>query len=348
MGSANGETIHLNTPSAKVKTPFKSKIAGLGSYLPERKLTNFDLERLVDTSNEWIVERTGIHSRRMAADGQLTTDLAFIAARKALEDAKLTADKIEMIIFATLTPDQVMPNSACYLQTKLGAGRCMAVDISAACTGFVYGLSIADQFIRTGVYQNILVVGAEILHNVVSYKDRETCILFGDGAGAAVVSRAHADETSELFSCHLHADGELSELLTLEIGGSKNPFSKKALDQDLQYVKMKGKEIFKHAIRTMASCCDEALTANDLKPEDIHWVIPHQANIRIIEAVAKHVGVPMDKVIVEIADMGNTSAATIPVAFDHAVRDGRIQRGQTILLTAFGGGITSGSLLLRY
>ncbi len=338
----------MQNQTRQPKTPYNSKIAGLGSYLPEKKLTNHDLERLVDTSNEWIVERTGIHSRRVAAPNQLTTDLAYQAAVRAMDVAKITPDQIDMIIFATLTPDQVMPNSACYLQNKLGAKRCMAVDISAACTGFVYGLAIADQFIRTGVYQNVLVIGAEILHNVVSYKDRETCILFGDGAGAAVLTRAEPDDRSQLLSCHLHADGELAELLTLETGGSKNPLSQQVLDNDLQFVRMKGKEIFKHAIRTMASCCEEALATNNLRPADIDWVVPHQANVRIIDAVAKHVGVPMEKVIVEIADMGNTSAATIPVAFDRAVRDGRIQRGQTVLLTAFGGGITSGSLLLKY
>lgn len=327
---------------------YRSKITGLGWYLPEKRLTNQDLEKLVETNDAWIVERTGIRSRRIAAENQVTSDLALIASEAALAEAHVVPKEIDMILVATASPDQPMPNTACELQKKLGARDCMAVDISAACSGFVYGLAIGDQFVRTGSYKNVLIVGAEILHHFVNYKDRETCILFGDGAGAAVLSRAKDDEPSCLLSHHLHADGNLGELFVLPAGGSKVPVSQEAIERGDHYVRMKGREIFKNAVRAMSLSCEEALTANGFSPNDVNWVIPHQANIRIIEAVAKHFGIPMDKVIVDIEDMGNTSAATIPVAFARAVQSGKIRRGDVILLTAFGAGITSGSLALRY
>ncbi len=327
---------------------FRSKIAATGSYLPERRLTNADLEKLVDTNDQWILERTGISARRIAAEGQYTSDLALEASRSALEAAGLNAQDLDMILVATVSGDMVMPNTACILQRKLGARDIMALDISAACSGFVYGVGIADQFIRTGVYRHVLVIGAEVLHPYINYKDRETCILFGDAAGAVIMSRAEKGDASQVFSTHLHADGQISDLFVLPAGGSQMPFSQHVLDNDLQYVKMKGREIFKHAVRTMSQACEEALKANNMAPEEVSWVIPHQANVRIIEAVAKHFGISMDRVVVELEDMGNTSAATIPVAFDKAVRDGRIKRGQNILLTAFGAGITSGSALLRF
>ncbi len=333
---------------APFKAQYRSRIAGTGSFLPEKRLTNADLEKIVETNDQWIVERTGIKSRAIAADDVNTSDLALEASKRALEAANLTAKDIEMILVATVSPDQPMPNTACVLQRKLGAGQCMAVDISAACTGFVYGLSIADQFIRSGTYKNVLVVGAEILHHYVNYKDRETCILFGDGAGACLLSRSQDDETSEIFSAHLHADGAISDLFVLPAGGSAIPFSARVLEENLQYVRMKGREIFKHAVRTMSDACSEALEHNKMNPEEVSWVIPHQANLRIIEAVAKHFKIPMDKVVVEIEDTANTSAATVIIALDRAIRDGRIQRGQNLLLTAFGAGITSGSILMRY
>jgi 3-oxoacyl-[acyl-carrier-protein] synthase-3 len=327
---------------------YRSRLIGTGSYLPEKRLSNSDLEKLVETNDQWIFERTGIRNRHIAADGEATSDLALRAARGALDEAKLSPVDLDMILVATVSPDQPMPNTACILQHKLGARDCMAVDISAACSGFVYGLTIADQFIRTGTYRNILVVGAEVLHRYISYKDRETCILFGDGAGAAIVSRAKEEDQSLIYSSHLHADGAISDLFVLPAGGSAMPFTQKVLDEGAQYVRMKGREIFKHAVRTMSESCDEALRANNMSPEDVSWIIPHQANLRIIEAVAKHFGIPMSKVVVEIEDMGNTSAATVIVALDRAIRDGRVRRGQNILLTAFGAGITSGSLLMRY
>ena len=327
---------------------FRTKLRGVGSYFPEKLLTNADLEKIVETNDQWIRERTGIHSRHIAAEGEYTSDLALKAAQRALEMASMSARDLEMIIFATVSPDQVMPNTACVLQQKLGCRNIMAVDISAACTGFVYALSMANKYIQTGMYRNILVIGAEVIHPFVNYKDRETCILFGDGAGAAIASRAGDDETSEILSEHLYADGQINDLFMLPAGGSKIPFTQEVLDKELQYMTMKGREIFKHAVRTMSHSCSEALEANKLTKDDVDWVIPHQANLRILEAVAKHFGIPNEKVIINLHHTGNTSAATVPTALDEAVRDGRVKRGQLILLTAFGAGITSGSILLRF
>jgi 3-oxoacyl-[acyl-carrier-protein] synthase-3 len=320
----------------------------VGSFLPERKLTNFDLEKIVETTNDWIVERTGIEARSIAEDGVATSDLALIATKKALEMAKLRVEDIDMILFATVSPDYPMPSAACELQRKLGARNVMAFDLSAACSGFLYGLQIADQFIKTGMHKNILVVGAEVLHNWVNWKDRQTCILFGDAAGAAIISRAPENSQSQILSSHMFAEGDLADLLIIPAGGSKMPNSPQTVEQGMNKLVMKGREIFKHAVRTMSHCCDVALEANNMSKEDVDWVIPHQANTRIIEAVAKHFEISMDKVIVEIADMGNTSAATVPVALDRAVRDGRVQRGQNILMTAFGAGLTSGSVMMRF
>lgn len=327
---------------------YRTRFAGTGHFLPERKLTNQDLEKMVETNDQWIVERTGIRARRLADDGINTSDLALEASKRALEAAHLTPSDIDFILVATVSGDQPMPNTACILQHKLGIKDCPALDISAACSGFIYAVGIADQFIRTGTYKNVLVVGAEVLHRYVNYKERDTCILFGDGAGAAILTRAKEGEDSQIMSTHLNAEGAISDLFVLPAGGSALPFSQKVLDENMQYVRMKGREIFKHAVRTMSLRCEEALKASNLKPEDVSWVIPHQANLRIIEAVAKHFGIPMEKVVVEIEDTANTSAATVIIAMDRAVRDGRIKRGQNVLLTAFGAGITSGAISLRY
>lgn len=332
------------TPNSSVH---RTKILGTGHYLPEKILTNTDLEKMVDTNNEWIVERTGIRERHLAADGQVTSDLALNAAQRALESAGMTASDLDMIIFATVTGDQVMPSSACVLQKKLGCRQIMAFDLSAACSGFVYGLGVADQFIRTGFYKNILVVGAEILHRYVNYKERETCILFGDGAGCMILGRAD-DDKSAILSSHMHSDGTLGDLFVLPAGGSAMPFTQAVLDSELQYVRMKGREIFKNAVRTMTQCCQEALETNNMTNEQVDWLIPHQANLRILDAVAHYFKIPSEKVIVTLDKTGNTSAATIPIAFDMAVRDGRIKRGHHVLLTAFGAGLTSGSTMVRY
>ncbi|QDK37812.1 beta-ketoacyl-ACP synthase III [Bdellovibrio sp. NC01] len=327
---------------------YRSRVAGIGSYLPEKVLTNQDLEKMVETSDQWIVERTGIERRHMAAEGEATSDLCLHASQRALKDANLTAEDIDMIIVGTVTGDRQMPSTACYLQSKLGTRNIMAFDLNAACSGFLYGVSIADQFIRTGVYKNILVVGAEVLHRFVNYKDRETCILFGDGSGAWVISRANEGDSNVIASTHMHADGDLAELLTVPGGGSIMPQSAHVIENNLQYVQMKGREIFKNAVRTMALCCKEALEHNNTTPEQIDWIVPHQANKRIIEAVADQFKFPMERVIVYLHETGNTSAASIPLAFDWAVKNGKIKRGQNILLTAFGAGLTSGSILLRY
>ncbi|PWU22622.1 MAG: 3-oxoacyl-ACP synthase [Bdellovibrio sp.] len=327
---------------------YRSRIAGTGSYLPEKVLTNQDLEKLVDTNDQWIRERTGILRRHIAADNEVTSDLAFQATQRALQAAGKTAAELELIIFCTVTGDQVMPSSACELQNKLGCKTIPAFDLSAACSGFVYGLAVADQFVRTGMYKTILVLGAEIIHRYINYKDRETCILFGDAAGAFIIERAKENDANVILSSHLRAEGSLGDLFVLPAGGSKIPFTKKVLDEDLQYVRMKGREIFKNAVRTMSACCQEVLDQNQLSAADVSWLVPHQANWRLMEAVADHFSFPKEKVVSIVHEMGNTSAATVPTAFDVAVRDGRIQRGQLILLTAFGAGLTAGSCLLRY
>ena len=334
--------------ATKTNTPFRTRISGTGHYLPEKLLTNHDIEKLVETNDAWIQERTGIKHRHMAADGENTSDLGLQAAKRALEAANLTVNDIDMIIFCTVTADQIMPSAACMLQTKLGARNVMSFDLSAACSGFVYGLAVADQFIRTGLMKHVLVVGAEVLHRYVNYKDRETCILFGDGAGAAIASRTSADDESGIMSVHLKADGSLGDLFVLPAGGSAMPFSQAVLDRGDQYVKMKGREIFKHAVRTMSAVCQDALDANQMTIDQIDWMIPHQANLRIIDAVGNHFGIKPEKVIVNVQTTGNTSAATVPIAFDQAIRDGRIKRGQHVLLTAFGAGLTSGSIMMKY
>ncbi len=329
---------------------YKTKIRGTGSYLPEKLLTNKDLEKLVETNDDWIFDRTGIRARRIAAPGVGTSELAYHASLKALEAAKLEAKDLDLIILATVVADQPVPTASCMLQEKLGIPGVPAFDLGAACTGFVYGAAVAHQFITTGMYKNILVVGAEVLSRIVNYKDRETCILFGDGAGAAIFSRNEDANQglSEVLSSHLHAEGQLRELFEIHSGGTKMPNTPETLEQGLHFMKMKGREIFKNAVRTMARCCEEALEQNKVSMDQVKWVIPHQANIRIIEGVANQLDIPLDRVINVIETMGNTSAATVPVALDTAVRDGRIQRGDLIMLVAFGAGLTSGSMLLRY
>lgn len=327
---------------------YRSRIAGTGSYLPPDVITNFDLEKMVDTNNQWIVERTGIERRHKAAPHQACSDLCYEASIKALGVAGITPQDLDLIIVATVSGDQVMPSTACVLQHRLGAKNIMAFDLSAACSGFVYGLSVADQFIRTGMYKNILVVGGEVLHRLVNYQDRETCILFGDAAGAWVVTRAETSDPNVILSSHLHADGGLGELFVLPGGGSRMPFSQEVLDSKNHFVKMKGREIFKNAVRTLTQCCHEALTANGFSSDQVDWLVPHQANVRILESVADHFEFPKEKVVFSLKETGNTSAASIPVAFDLALQEGKIKRGQLILLAAFGAGLTSGSLLMRY
>ncbi len=319
-----------------------SRIAGTGSYLPEKILTNHDLEKMVDTSHEWIVERTGIEKRHIAAEGQSTCDLGEIAAKRAMEMAGKTAEDIDLIVFATTTPDLIFPSTACLLQKKLGIAGGAAFDIQAVCTGFVYALGVADKFIKSGSHKCALVVGAETLSNILDWTDRGTCILFADGAGAVVLE---ASEEEGIMSTHLHADGQYESLLNTAGGLSRN---KALLDSGGAYVQMKGNEVFRMAVNTLGRIVDETLEHNNLEKSDIDWLIPHQANIRIIKATAKKLKMNMDHVVVTVDQHGNTSAASVPLALDTAVRDGRIQRGETILLEAFGGGFTWGSALIRY
>jgi 3-oxoacyl-[acyl-carrier-protein] synthase-3 len=313
-----------------------SRIIGTGGYLPEKVLTNQDLERMVDTTDQWIRERTGIMQRHIAAEDQTTSDLAEQAARRAMDAANLGPADIDLVIVATTTPDRVFPSTACLLQNRLGIHGAAAFDIQAVCTGFVYALGIADKFIRSGTTRRALVVGAETLSRIVDWADRGTCVLFGDGAGAVVIE---ASDEPGILSTHLHADGQYNELLNVP-GGVSQP--------GRQFIEMKGNEVFKVAVNTLGRIVDETLEANGLQKSDIDWLVPHQANTRIIAATAKKLGMSMERVVLTVATHGNTSAASVPLALDVAVRDGRIQRGETILLEAFGGGFTWGSALIRY
>jgi len=320
-----------------------SRIAGTGSYLPEKVLTNADLEKMVDTNDEWIVSRSGIRERHIAADGETTGDLAFHAATRALEAAGLDASDLDLIVLGTTTPDIIFPSTACLLQHRLGANGCAAFDVNAACSGFIYALTIADKFIRSGAAKNALVIGAETLSRMVDWTDRATCVLFGDAAGAVVLK---ADSEAGILSTHLHADGGKKELLYNPVGVSVG--FKPELPNCGVKVMMSGSDVFKYAVKAMDSAVDEALEANGLDKSAIDWLIPHQANMRIIEATAKRLQMSMDHVIVTVDRTGNTSAGSVPLALDEAVRSGRVQRGQLILLEAFGGGFTWGSALVRY
>jgi 3-oxoacyl-[acyl-carrier-protein] synthase-3 len=329
---------------------YRSKIAATGSAFPERRVTNDDLAKRVETNDAWIKERTGINARRIAdpARGETNSELALRASREALSRAGIAATDLDFILYATVSPDQIMPNTACILQEKLGAKRAGALDISAACSGFVYALSIADAYIRSNQCRNILIIGAEVLSTMVNWDDRGTCILFGDGAGAAVVTRATPGEKSEILSSHLYADGWLKDYFHVPAGGSASPMTHERLDQKLQYMQMKGREIYKVAVRMLADCAVEALEKNGYTIKDLDWLVPHQANLRIIEAVAKRLDFPMEKVIVNIEEFANTSAATVPTALDGAIAAGKIKRGDLVLLSVFGAGLTYGSTLLRY
>ena len=316
-----------------------SKILGTGSYLPERILSNHDLEKMVDTSHEWIVERTGIEKRHIAAEDETTADMGIIAAKRAIESAGVAMSDIELIVVATATPDSAFPSTACYIQKELGVKGPPAMDVSAACSGFVYALSVADQYIRPGTYQKVLVIGAEKLSTITDWTDRGTCILFADGAGAVVLG---ATEEEGIISTHIHSDGDYADLLYCHNGIHFHP------DEPRPYIQMAGNDVFKVAVRTLSRIVEETLAYSNTEASDIDWLIPHQANIRIIKATAKKLNMSMDQVVVTANEHGNTSAASIPLALDCAVKDGRIKRGQLIMLEAFGGGFTWGSALIRY
>ncbi len=319
-----------------------SRITGTGGYLPEKVLTNRDLEKIVDTTDQWIQERTGIKKRHIAQDGETTCDLAEQAARRAMEAAGKGPEDIDLIVLATTTPDQVFPSTACLLQSRLDIHGCAAFDVQAVCTGFVYAMGVADNFIKAGSAKCALVVGAETFSRILNWEDRGTCVLFGDGAGAVILEKS--DEPGVL-STHLHADGDYANMLHVPDGVSKGY---DVTQRNGAFVEMKGNEVFKMAVNTLGRIVDETLAKNGLKKSDIDWLVPHQANIRIIQATARKLRMPMENVVVTVAEHGNTSAASVPLALDVAVREGRIRRGEIVLLEAFGGGFTWGSVLLKY
>ena len=318
-----------------------ARLLGTGSYLPDTVLTNEQISKTVDTTHEWIVERTGIHERRIAGRDESASSMAEMAARRALEAAGMTADALDLIIVGTGTPDRVFPSTACLLQHRLGIRNCAAFDVQAACSGFVFALSIADQYIRAGTARHVLVVGSEMNSRLVDWSDRSTCVLFGDGAGAVVLG---VSDEPGLLSTHIHSDGQYQDLLYVPNVAAEHPEA----EASSRYLKMQGNEVFKVAVNTLGRIVDETLEENGLEKSDIDWLVPHQANIRIITATAKKLRMSMDQVVVTVEKQGNTSSASIPLALDEAIRDGRIQRGQTVLMEAFGGGFAWGSALLRY
>ena len=323
----------------------KACIAGIGSYAPARVLTNEDLERMVATSDEWIRERTGIRERRIAATGEACSDLAVQAGRRALTAAGLAATDLDMILVATCTGDYPLPATACLVQHQLGATRAAACDLSAACCGFVYALSVADAYVKNGM-RHVLVIGSEVMSAITDWTDRNTCVLFGDGAGAVVVSAS--DGERGILSTHLRSDGTLCELIMVPGGGSRTPPSEKVVVERLQYIKMKGNETFKVAVRTLEEIARSTLAANHLRVEDLDLYVPHQANIRILKAVMERLGLPIEKVMLNVDRYGNTSAASIPLALDEAVREGRIKEGSLVMLGAFGAGLTWASAVIRW
>lgn len=315
-----------------------SRILGTGSYLPAKILTNKDIEEIVDTTDEWIFERTGIRRRHVVVEGETCSDLAVAAACNAMEAAGVEPGEIDLIVLATTTPDQIFPSTACIIQPRLGIQGVPAFDIQAVCAGFVYALSVADQFVRTGSARRALVIGADTMSRLLDWQDRSTCVLFADGAGAVVLGAA---EEPGIISTHISADGAYKDLLQVPKGIGRGGC-------DDPYLEMRGNEVFRWAVNTLGRIVDETLEANGLTKSDIDWLVPHQANIRIIQATARRLDLPMDQVVVTVADHGNTSAASIPLALDTAIRDGRIKRGDTILMEGFGGGFTWGTVLARF
>ncbi len=326
----------------------RAKILSTGSFAPDKVLTNFDLERMVETSDKWIIERTGIRERRIVDDENMcTSDLAKFASEEALLEAGISPKDIDLIIVATVSPDMLFPATACRLQAKLGAKKAFAFDINAGCSGFVYALSVADQFIKSGKCNYVLCVGAEILSRVTDYQDRSTCVLLGDGAGAVVLGPTE-DENEGVISFYLHSDGVPGKFLYMPAGGSCMPATHDTVDKRLHFTKMEGQKLYKIAVRVLVDVALEALEENGFTVDDISYLIPHQANLRIIEYLAKTLGISMDKVIVNIDRYGNTSAASIPIAMDEANKDGRLKKGDLILLDAFGAGLTWASMLMRW
>lgn len=318
---------------------FNAKITGTGSYLPEKIVTNKDFESILDTTDEWIYARTGIKQRHVISEHESTSSMAEIASNRALQAAGVDASDIDLVIVGTSSPDRVFPSTACILQDKLGAGDCIAFDVQAACSGFIYALGIAHQFIKAGSVKKALIIGAEANSRILDYTDRSTCVIFGDGAGAVV---AEATEEQGILSTHLYSDGQHQNLLYIN-----NPIKDQKQDGEQAYLTMHGNDVYKVAVKTLSRIVDETLEANNMEKSDVDWLIPHQANIRIISSVAKKLGMPMERVVLTIENQGNTSAASVPLALDIAVKDGRVKPGDTVLMEAFGGGFVWGSALVK-
>lgn len=327
---------------------FQAVIAGTGAYLPEKILSNADLEKTLDTSDQWIRTRTGIEERRIAAEDESASTMGVRAAREALAEAQIEADAIGMIIVCTSTPDIVYPATACFVQKELGAGRAAAFDISAVCSGFIFGLSIAEQFVKRGQYSNVLVIGSEVNSRIMDWTDRGTCILFGDGAGAAVLRRSDNSEPIGVLSSHIHSDGNHADILCVPGGIGKSRINREAIDQKQFCLQMEGKAVFRHAVKKMIEAADEALAFNNLKAKDIGLLIPHQANIRIIESVADKMGMASEKVFINIQKYGNTGAASIPIALHEARKCGKARPGEFWLLTVLGAGLTWGAVAVKW
>ncbi len=326
---------------------FQAKLEGTGHYVPDEVITNSYFEKFLDTSDEWISSMTGMKERRRADKDQATSDIAFVAAKKAIKDAGLSAQDIDLILVATVTPDYSFPSTACLVQKKLGIDRAAAMDISAGCTGFVYASDMARAYIEAGFHKRVLVIGADTLTRITNYQDRNTCILFGDGAGACIYSRAGLDDTSRFIGSYLEASGKDFDLLKQEAGGSRKPASQETVAKNLHTIQMEGNKIFKLAIKSMHAVCKELAARTGITFDDIDFLVPHQANMRIIEGLGKKMRIDADKVVVNIHEYGNTSAASVPMAFDHALQDGKIKKGDLVMMTAFGAGLTSGAMLLR-
>ena len=324
----------------------RASITGIGSYLPNKVLTNYDLEKMVDTSNDWIIQRTGIKERRIVENGVTTSDLATQASLRAMEDAGVSPKDLDMIITSTITPDHIFPSTSCYIQQKIGATRACAFDILAACAGFIYALSIGQSFINSGAMKTVLVVGAECLSKITDYTDRATCVLFGDGAGAIIIQRDPVKH--EILSSILAADGSEADVLIMPGGGARNPASLESVQQRLHYIQFRGKEVFKLAINNITNLILETAKENGLTLDDIDLIIPHQSNLRIIEATMEKLGLPMEKAFVNIDKYGNTSSASVPIAIDEARKEGRLRKGNIVMLVAFGGGLTWGSSVIRW
>ncbi len=334
-------------PQPRLSKPKRTvSIIGTGSYVPERVLTNKDLEAMVDTSDEWITTRTGIKERRIAAENEYTSDMAAKAARKAMEMAGITAEEIDLIIVATVTPDMAFPSTACFVQKLIGAHRAACFDISAACAGFLYALEIAQQFITSHTYETVLVIGAEKLSGIVDWTDRNTCVLFGDGAGAAILRNRSGSHG--VITTYMGADGNYTDILSIPGGGCRNPITAANVDQRLNTIKMSGKEVYKQAVNAMLTAAQTALEQAGLSPDDLACIIPHQANIRIIEAIAERMNVPLDRFLINLDRYGNTSAAAVAIALDEANRTGRMKVGDYVLLVVFGGGLTWASSVIQW